>query len=223
MSYFTILLPPISNKLLDILDNEHAPIRLKVPGVNNAVRYRATDGQAPTWLTLFDTESPDVVQSEEYRVLRAQASERERACAPQLSTFNRGYYEQIFSKVEENHPGTPGKYIMVVSMLVRPEIDDEFNQWYNTEHVPDLAKTPGWHRSRRFKLLNNVEFGKGNGVDATKPPHNYLAIHDFDHDGYIETSEFVAAVQTAWSGKVLSQVSEYSYRKFSFHKVIEKS
>ena len=40
--------------------------------------------------------------------------------------------------------------VIVVSMDVDPDRDEEFNDWYNTEHIPHLRTVPGV-LARRFQ------------------------------------------------------------------------
>src|ERR671937_496709 len=45
-----------------------------------------------------------------------------------------------------------GGTILVVMMEVAPEHEDEFNRWYNDEHLPERLEIPGYVSARRFKL-----------------------------------------------------------------------
>ncbi|HLY82785.1 MAG TPA: hypothetical protein VKQ71_07360 [Acidimicrobiales bacterium] len=60
--------------------------------------------------------------------------------------------------------------LIVHSNPVDPSRDDEFNQWYDNVHVPDVKKVPGIVGARRFKTL---------GPGAT---HRYVAIYEIDAD-----------------------------------------
>ena len=51
-------------------NEEHVPERLSVPGILNARRFVAIEGE-PKYLALYDLESPDVLQSEAYTKLPA--------------------------------------------------------------------------------------------------------------------------------------------------------
>ena len=53
-----------------LYDEEHVPNLLSVPGVSNARRYKLTDGDygdMPRYLALYDLESPDIPESEEWQ------------------------------------------------------------------------------------------------------------------------------------------------------------
>src|SRR5512142_1019431 len=58
----------------DWYDHEHGPARLTVPGFGPARRYRALDGEKPSWLALYELDRPDVVDSPEYNALGVNAS-----------------------------------------------------------------------------------------------------------------------------------------------------
>ena len=45
-----------------------------------------------------------------------------------------------------------GGTIMVVMMDVEPEHEEEFNRWYNDEHLVERLEIPGYVSARRFKL-----------------------------------------------------------------------
>ena len=45
-----------------------------------------------------------------------------------------------------------GGTIMVVMMQVDPEHEEEFNRWYDEEHLLERLEIPGYISARRFKL-----------------------------------------------------------------------
>ncbi|KAI0696751.1 hypothetical protein C8T65DRAFT_30612 [Cerioporus squamosus] len=59
--------------------------------------------------------------------------------------------------------GEPGKYMTVVEVEMKKFAEAEFNRWFDEEHIPLLARVPGWVRSRRF-VLKEVLGGFGAGV-----------------------------------------------------------
>ena len=50
--------------------------------------------------------------------------------------------------MNEKAPG-----LLLVMMDIAPEREEEFNRWYNEEHVPERLAIPGFKRARRFKAL----------------------------------------------------------------------
>ena len=45
----------------------------------------------------------------------------------------------------------PNKGFLLVLMQPPPAFEEEFNAWYDTEHVPALARVPGVLSARRFR------------------------------------------------------------------------
>src|SRR6478752_5330991 len=59
-------------------NNEHGPTRLRLPQIfSNGLRYKATDGQEPTYLAAYDVTSMPHLETETYLTLRANRSPRE--------------------------------------------------------------------------------------------------------------------------------------------------
>ena len=48
--------------------------------------------------------------------------------------------------------GEPGRYMTVIEVEMKKFAEAEFNRWFDEEHIPLLARVPGWVRSRRFVL-----------------------------------------------------------------------
>ena len=208
---------------LDWYDNEHAPLRLTVPGFSNAARYKATDAKTPTWLAIYEMTSTSVAYSEPYKALALQGSEREKNLIPRLALLNRRVYELVTVKT---HPGLstsnlPGKYLFVETSLVQPELDEEFNNWYEQEHIPELSKVPGWQRARRYKLDSSIELARGPAATPENPVHNYLTLHESDRDSFVTSLELAATLVTPWSTKILQEVKAFSGRPFALHKEIK--
>ena len=120
----------------------------------------------PRWLVLEDHQGP------------AQATAATAGGAPLLSW--------------ELEPLPPGNApapadaggVILVSMDVDPAREDEFNDWYNTEHIPHFRQVPGVIAARRFRALR--------GSPA------YVALyHVVDPDVYA-TREWMAANETPW-------------------------
>ena len=107
----------------DWYDHEHGPARLAVPGFGRACRYRALDGEKPSWLALYELDRPDVIDSPEYKALGANASDRDKAVGAGLATLDRRVYEQIS---EDGSPaGGPAPVILAVAMSVPEGSEDD--------------------------------------------------------------------------------------------------
>jgi hypothetical protein len=72
------------------------------------------------------------------------------------------------------------EYKLVALTNAQPARDDEYNQWYDAQHLPDVLKVPGFVAAQRFKLSE--------AVAAPKPPskYNYLTIYEIETDDIVE-------------------------------------
>ena len=66
-------------------------------------------------------------------------------------------------------------YYDVVLTSAKPGRLEEFDRWYNEQHIPDVVNVPGVKSARRFRLLNAVE-----NHEAVESPWNSLALYEFD-------------------------------------------
>lgn len=65
-------------------------------------------------------------------------------------------------------------YRLVVLASAVPGKLEEFEDWYDNQHIPDLARVPGFKSASRFGIVN--EF-----TDKLEPaPHDSLAIYEFE-------------------------------------------
>ena len=59
-----------------------------------------------------------------------------------------------------------GKWLLVVESNSKdPAQEAEFNEWYDTVHIPDVLETEGIVRATRYELVSPVE-GKGKFLAA---------------------------------------------------------
>ncbi|KAI0820408.1 hypothetical protein BC628DRAFT_1330434 [Trametes gibbosa] len=214
----------------DWYDNEHVPLRVPIPGFRSWQRWAAADGARPTFCALYDLDSPAVLAAPPYAALARTRSPRETALLARIALLDRRTYtlrEPVYAPGPTAGTGAraydaraPGPYASVVEVEVKPEGEAEFNRWYDEEHVPMLARTPGWVRSRRFELEFagatgtevKVEAGEGEGEGTCRPP-KYLAIHEWESPAVFETAEFKAAVGTPWMAKLWAETVVESRRR----------
>lgn len=50
-------------------------------------------------------------------------------------------------------PSEKGKILYVVSLNPEPGYEDDYNRWYNTEHVPELLECPGFEAAARYEQI----------------------------------------------------------------------
>ena len=79
---------------------------------------------------------------------------------------------------------TPG--VMIAFFDIPAELDDEFNAWYNDEHIPEKVGTvPGFLRARRYKSLDG------------RP--NYLAIYELEDMSVLDNPTYTANYRSGTS------------------------
>ena len=98
---------------------------------------------------------------------------------------------------QESHQPTQsiGRTVMVVMMDVDPDHDEEFNRWYNDEHLPERLAIPGYVSARRFKLE------EGQGV------LKYLCIWELEDASPLQSQEYRA--QNARSSQLRDRAHSY--------------
>jgi len=169
----------------DWYDTEHIPERLAIPGFRGARRYRSIEG-GPAYQALYDLDSVAVLDQPEYGRLRENQSERTQRIAPQFRNLYRGVYTQIYPEgatAEAAPAGTAA--LLLVGIAPPPGHEEEFDAWYNTEHIPALAAVPGVLRARRFAPVDG----------STR----YLAVYELAGPEVPLTNAWVTAAETPWT------------------------
>ena len=80
--------------------------------------------------------------------------------------------------------------LLVASMNVDPAAEDEFNAWYDTEHVPFLAAVPGVISARRFRS------------DDPACERKYLALYNLQAVEASRSPAWEKAARTPWSARI---------------------
>lgn len=89
-----------------------------------------------------------------------------------------------------------------------PELAADLDAWYRQEHLEQMSKEPGWHRSRRYSLLFNV------GSKEKIP--SYLALYEFDETVKLGTQVQPLDPMTEWTKKCMRKAQKIEagiYRK----------
>lgn len=105
------------------------------------------------------------------------------------------------------------KALFVVQTNAVPGRDEEFNDWYDNQHLADLLEVPGFVAAQRFRL-----------EDVPRDPpvapyrYRYLAIYEIEGDPDVA----LAALSRARTGWVLSEAMEEDRQAFVFTPVTER-
>ncbi|MCS0495672.1 hypothetical protein NVS89_11230 [Ancylobacter sp. MQZ15Z-1] len=90
------------------------------------------------------------------------------------------------------------KGFLLVLMQPPPAFEEEFNAWYDTEHVPDRLAVDGFESGRRYVCLDGHP--------------KYLAMYDMENEAVLETEAYrrVSGERASpWTKRVTGRVSVY--------------
>ena len=162
-------------------DEEHIPERLAIPGFLSAARYVAVSG-GPKYLASYEVESPEVLQTDEYKRVLASPTDWSKRMSPTVIGVNfiRNVYQQIFPSATppEVAQSDMAPALQIGRMEVPANVDAEFNQWYNTIYIPNYEKVPGCIRGRRYRALEGQP--------------QYCTVYEFENEKVSQTPEWAA-------------------------------
>jgi hypothetical protein len=169
----------------DWYDTEHVPERLAIPGFRGAQRYRTVEG-APAYQALYDLENVAVLDTPEYKLRLERPTEWSSRIMPQFRNAHRGVYTQIFPEGAEAGPPPAGTdALLLVGIAPPPGYEEEFEAWYNLEHIPYLSRVPGVLRARRFAPVDGSQ--------------RYLAVYELADAEVPLTEAWRQAAETPWT------------------------
>ncbi|KAF2756424.1 putative alpha/beta hydrolase [Pseudovirgaria hyperparasitica] len=211
----------------DWYDNEHGPLRLRLPYITNGFRYRANDmdGKDPTkepeWMAAYDVTDMNEMTKEQYTRLRREPiqTQRERDTMKQIKV-DRKFYDLVlvrtssnFEDIEQIGAQTKDVASVLVARIFTlkegaKDKEEEFLKWYDEEHLPMLEKVPGWRRGRVYKS-SSIE-----PVNEVQ----YLALHNYLPENGLGGEEFQAAISTPWKKDIVANViDDRSRRTFDLY------
>ena len=162
-------------------NEEHMAERLSVPGFLDAARYEAVKN-GPKHLACYELESAAVLESPAYKRVLANPTPWTKRCSPEAigTTYIRNVYTMIHPTALSPGAAQSGMApsLQIGRMDVPPEIDADFNTWYNTIYVPNYETVPGVIRGRRYRAV----------VGAP----TYLTLYEFEHPGVSESAAWLA-------------------------------
>ena len=87
------------------------------------------------------------------------------------------------------------KGFLLVTMEPPPALEEEFNDWYDTEHIPERARIPGFESAMRFVCVSGWP--------------KYLAFYDLEASGVLESDAYRAVAWggfSPWTKRILTKV-----------------
>ena len=92
--------------------------------------------------------------------------------------------------------------ICISSMEVDPAIEDEFNEWYNEEHMPLMDAVPGMLSARRFRAISGLP--------------RYVAIYHLESPEVYKQQSWYEANQTPWIRRI------HRFRLRTLHMILKR-
>jgi hypothetical protein len=174
----------------DWYDLEHIPERRAVPGFGACERWICEELPALSVAT-YDLDSVEVLRSEAYASIAygnlSAWSKRVTAMCQRLLRFEG-------TQIAPGDAAAPegAGALLLNAMNVAPEAEDDFNAWYDEEHLPALAGVPGTLAARRYR--------SSEAKNAGSP--RYVAIYHLASPDVARSAAWNAAVDTPWTARV---------------------
>jgi hypothetical protein len=110
------------------------------------------------------------------------------------------------------------RYQFLVMTRAETGTDEEFNRWYDRQHLADVLAVPGFVSARRFKVLTAATLGSG------EPPQwQYVAIYEMEcEDPQSAVAELMSRADTAQM-PISKSLELQSATTFLLQQISEKS
>jgi hypothetical protein len=219
-----------NEKFNDWYENQHIDEVVALSGIPGAVRYevipyseiagaKVDEKDLPPWLgraqwlTLYEMEDVEFRNTREFKGLDGQTTPKDNLLD---EIFRNARFETRFgglvytddteAKNAKHRPST-----LLIAATLTPgsgENAKEVEKWYREEHIPLIAKTPNYVRTRLFRHVDTTvlhEFERRTAEPIG--PGSYLALHEFSGNS-LGMTEIAKVDETEWTAKVLSGLKE---------------
>jgi hypothetical protein len=171
----------------DWYDMEHLSERLSVPGFISAERW--IDEENPKiHVATYELEHANVLRSPAYLKFSNDPTPWTRRITGICRRIMRYEGEQVLPG-DALPPDNAGA-LLLASMNVDSAAEEEFNRWYNTEHLPQLAAVPGVLTARRYRAM-----------DAA-PERRYVALYHLTDAAVSRSAAWDKAAYTPWTERI---------------------
>jgi hypothetical protein len=173
----------------DWYDLEHIPERRAVPGFGACERWIG-DEQPALSVATYDLDSLKVLRSKAYASIAygnlSVWSKRVTAMCKRLLRF-----EGTQTAPGDAAAPDGARALLLNAMNVAPEAEDDFNAWYDEEHLVALAGVPGVLAARRYR-----------STEPSGNTHRYVAIYHLESPDVARGTAWNAAADTPWTARV---------------------
>jgi hypothetical protein len=176
----------------DWYDTEHLPERERVPGFLLCQRWiGAQDGTVS--VATYDLAGVAVLKTSAYLAIGGDnLSPWSRRILDRVERLMRFEGDQILPG--ELLPPAKAGGLLLNAMNIPTDVEAEFNDWYDKEHIPALAAVPGVLCARRFR-------GTGN--------RKYVALYHLESPDVVESAEWKRARESDWSSRIVPKFHDH--------------
>jgi hypothetical protein len=177
----------------DWYDTEHLPERQRVPGFLVCQRWIGTQDRKVSVAT-YDLANISVMQSPAYLAIGGEnLSPWSKRVTSRVERLMRFEGDQILPGDQLPPDGAGG--LLLNAMNIAPELEAEFNEWYDKEHIPALGAVPGVLCARRFR-----------GISGNR---KYVALYHLAAPDVVESAEWKKARQSDWTSRLQPQFRDH--------------
>jgi hypothetical protein len=167
---------------------EHIPQVVGLPGFVSGRRYRCDEAPLK-YLAWYDTRDETIEPGADFQRLVNDPtpwSRRMRTLyGDRRERFNFRLMRDVGKVPEQDTP-----WLYIVHTDIPDDVVDEYNEWYDHEHLPRLVTVPGVLRARRYT--------------ATSGSPRYLTAYELTDRNAFESSAGLKARKTPWTEKMRS-------------------
>ena len=169
-------------------DTEHMAERLAIPGFLSARRWvRDCKPGVGRYLATYELNGPDVLEAPEYLAhIGDHFTPWSKRCLGSATVFRRWACEQIVPGNQS--PDESSRALFLACGDVPAAHEEEFNRWYDIEHLPLLLQVPGVLGARRFR--------------ATVGSPRYVALYDLVDEKVPQHPAWQSAIRTEWTQRI---------------------
>ena len=179
----------------DWYDNHHTPNHVEgVPGFLSAMRYQSKAG--PHFLAVYELDSAAALDSAEYRERKFTPDDATRAMLDSVSGFTRYIAaEAAFSAREgTTDEALDARVIFCVFFRVPGERVGEFEDWFDSEHMPTLLECEDWLMARRLQI-----------VESEPEPYTHLMLHYLNDETALNSAALEKARASEWRRRLAAE------------------
>jgi hypothetical protein len=180
--------PEREEEFNDWYNLEHIPQVVGLPGFIGGRRYRCADAPLK-YLAWCDTLDENVEPGADFQRIVAEPTPWSRRMRRLYDDKRERFNFRLMRDVgRASEPDTAWLYI--VHTDIPGHVVDEYNEWYDQEHLPRLVTVPGVVRARRYTAVSGSP--------------RYLTAYELTDPNAFESPEGLKARKTPWTEKMRS-------------------